>query len=117
GILWLAGLFAISGMPPFGTFFSKFMILQEAILQQRLAQTILFLFFLAVIFISMSKTVLFMSQGERCHLEVKTTSLSEFICTVLPPLLLLGWILLLGFYLPDFLRKTITEITMQLQAG
>lgn len=59
-MLWLAGFLAISGMPPFGIFPSKLMILLGGLAQGYRYSVIFVLLALAWIFIGMARTVLTM---------------------------------------------------------
>jgi hydrogenase-4 component F len=64
GLLWLAGFLALTGMPPFGLFLSKFTILKAAFDGGRLWIVVVLLGLLAVIFIGMATAFLGMAQGE-----------------------------------------------------
>ena len=63
GLLWLAGLFAITGSPPFGTFASEFTMLKEAFAQGKAVLAVVALAALAIAFAGMSKAFLGMSLG------------------------------------------------------
>jgi len=45
GALWLAGVFAITGTPPFGPFLSEFTILKAALDQGHVVVAVLYLVF------------------------------------------------------------------------
>ena len=64
GLLWLAGFLAITGMPPFGLFLSKFTILKAAFDGGHVGIAIVVLGFLAIIFMGMTTAFLAMAQGE-----------------------------------------------------
>lgn len=63
GVLWLAGFFAISGVPPFGTFLSEFTILKAAFDGHRDVVGVIYLACLALIFMGMATAFLGMAQG------------------------------------------------------
>jgi hydrogenase-4 component F len=93
--LWIAGLFAITGAPPFGVFFGKWVILAESFAAGRFVAAVLFLFFLAVIFIGMSKTMLEMGLGAS-----KREKMTENPLSLAPPLILALISLVLGLVVP-----------------
>ena len=105
GVLWVAGLFAITGSPPFGPFLSEFIILKASLDQGRAVVAIVYLVLLAVIFIGMATIALRMAQGEATREPQR-----ESLIAVLPPALLGVGVLLLGFYIPpaisDLLHQT-----------
>ena len=63
GPLWIAGMLAVTGSPPFGPFLSEFTILHGALLQGRVSVAGLYLAFLAIVFVGMGQAVLRMAQG------------------------------------------------------
>jgi hydrogenase-4 component F len=63
GAFWVLGLFAITGSPPFGPFWSEFGILKAALDQGRDGIAAATLVLLAIIFAGMSATMLRMAQG------------------------------------------------------
>jgi hydrogenase-4 component F len=105
GVLWVAGLFAIAGSPPFGPFLSEFTILKASLDQGRTAVAVVFLALLAVIFIGMATVMLRMAQGEATREPQR-----EPLIAVLPPALLGAGVLLFGLYIPpvinDLLHQT-----------
>ena len=137
GTLWFLGFLAISGLPPFGTFFSKFGILLGACHQGRYYVVGLMLVLLVVAFIGMATAVLSMYFGtvryganrlllpelaavapakdvtERRERETRTNHAreAEGWGVLLPPALLLGASLFLGLCLPDFLRQELLLIS------
>ena len=105
GALWLAGLFAITGMPPFGLFISEFTIFKSAIAQGRYLVAGLFLLLLAIIFTAMSHIMLNMAQGENTHPKEKESALG-----IIPPIALCLLTLILGLYIPPALTDIINSI-------
>ena len=101
--LFLAGFLAISGSPPFGPFLSEFTILRGTFLAGHYLLGAVFLLLLATVFIGMGGTVLPMTQGEPSA-GLADSGYHDTFLQVLPPLLLLAFILALGLYLPPPLR-------------
>src|SRR5512137_625592 len=97
--LFLAGFLAVTGTPPFGPFWSEFMILNGAIGTGRFVVAGLFLLFLAVIFIGMGATVLHVVQGSDRGAPERP-GIRDGWLTAGPPLLLLLAVLVLGLWLP-----------------
>ncbi len=100
GILWIVGLLAITGSPPFSPFMSELIILRSALEQSRFVVAAVYLGLLAVIFMGMSQLILRMAQGPGPKdLEPG----AETSWTIIPPVLLGLAILVLGIWLPPFL--------------
>jgi hydrogenase-4 component F len=99
GALFLAAFLAITGSPPFGPFISEFTIVSNAFLQGNTKTGILFLFFLAIIFIGMASTVLPAILG-KVPADIEPTGYNDTHWTVLPLLVLMGIILMLGLWIP-----------------
>lgn len=96
--LWFSGFLAITGFPPFGTFLSEFTILKSALDQQQIAVGVLYLVFLALIFISMARSVLGMLYGSP---NGSVTELQpEPLWSIVPAGLLASMVLVLGVYVP-----------------
>jgi hydrogenase-4 component F len=105
GVLWVAGLFAITGSPPFGCFLSEFTILKAALDQGRGLVAIAYLVLLAVIFVGMASTVLGMAQGPApvAHAAARR----ERLLAVVPAGALAAVVLLFGVYLPPVVRSAV----------
>jgi NADH:ubiquinone oxidoreductase subunit 5 (subunit L)/multisubunit Na+/H+ antiporter MnhA subunit len=58
GILWIVGLLAITGSPPFGAFASEFAVLKGAIDDGRIVVAVFYLAALSIVFVGMSAVVL-----------------------------------------------------------
>lgn len=108
GALFLAGFLAITGSPPFGPFISEFTILNAAFEAERYVSGGLFLFFLLVVFIGMGTTVLTVVQGP-APTSAPATSYRDGVLTALPPLLLIGLVLLCGLYIPAPLMALLSD--------
>ena len=104
-LLWILGFLAITGIPPFGIFVSKFMVLRAMLDAGDFKVAALFLVSLAVMFISMAAIFLRMTQGTPAHAEDVPQKESRLM--VLPPLLLGSLVLLLGLYIPQSLAQAI----------
>lgn len=106
GALWLAGFFAITGTPPFTTFNSEFAIVRVALQSGSWKIATLYLLFLLLVFIGMLTIFMNMCFGKKGDKEVDGSG-GESFWQVLPPVVFLTTALLLGLYLPDFVRSTI----------
>ena len=107
GTLWVAGLFAITGSPPFGAFLSEFTILKAALDQGHPVVAIAYLALLAVIFVGMATAVLGMAQGPAPvgHMEAQR----ERLLAIGPAGALAALVLLLGVYIPPGVRAAVQE--------
>ena len=114
GGLFLAGFIAITGSPPFAPFISEFTIVSSAFTQGRTIIGILFLLFLAVIFIGMACTVLPLVMGVESDGSVNT-GYRDSLLTVAPPLLLMGLVLILGVWLPAPFLQLMNEAAALLE--
>ncbi len=103
GPLFLAGFLAITGSPPFSPFFSEFAILNGVFGAGRTVVGVLFLAFLAIIFIGMSTTVLAVVQGDPSDAPSMPGTGDSWL-TAAPPLVLMILVLLLGLFLPQGLK-------------
>ena len=111
GTLFMIGGLAIMGAPPFAPFVSKFLILREMFLNDHAIVASLFLIFLSVIFVTMSKIILNMIQGEKQEIP---GHLEKYPYLIFPPLLLAIALFILGFYLPPAMTKFLREIAHML---
>ncbi len=116
GALFLAAFFAITGSPPFGPFVSEFLIVSSAFVQGNYWSGGLFLLFLALIFIGMASTVLPVVMG-KIPGDIEKTHYRDTAHTVLPPLVLMGVILMLGVWIPGPLQALLREAAGQLGGG
>ncbi|OGR44645.1 MAG: hypothetical protein A2X35_04885 [Elusimicrobia bacterium GWA2_61_42] len=102
-VLWLAGFFLITGMPPSGIFLAKFLVLKEAI---RLGHYWLaggYLFFLAVLFAGMAKVFIAMTFGER-EAKAGEKPFEEPRGMLVPAAVFFVIVVSLGLYLPGWLN-------------
>lgn len=112
GVLWVAGLFAICGFPPFGTFLSEFTILKGALERGRYVEAALFLTFLGLIFLGMAGGFLGIAQGSPSKAEKVTISKWLFV----PPAVLCLLAIFVGLYLPPQLQ-TLLEAAARALGG
>jgi hydrogenase-4 component F len=119
GILWIVGLLAITGSPPFGTFISEFAILKGMVDSGRFVVAIIYLAALSIVFIGMSAVILPMVYGHPFKFFTKTGGdkhpsiinkdatnakpASEPLWSILPLVLLALVALVLGLYMPQVL--------------
>jgi len=108
GALFLAAFLAITGSPPFAPFVSEFLIVSSAFVQQNYWTGGLFLTFLALIFIGMASTVLPVVLGE-IPADIDRSPYRDTIHTVLPPLVLMGLVLMLGLWIPAPLQEILHQ--------
>ncbi len=112
-ILWVAGLFAITGMPPFALFLSEFTILRGAI-DAAPASAVAFLALLAVAFVAMLAVGLPMALGRASG---STSRGAEPASAWWPPALLALLLLGLGIYVPVPLRALLEDAARLTGAG
>jgi hydrogenase-4 component F len=108
GTLWVVGLFAISGSPPFGTFSSELTILKAALDQGRGMVAIAYLVLLAVIFVGMATAVLGMAQGAPPASQ-PVRARREPLLSVAPAGALAAVVFVLGVWIPPAVRAAIAE--------
>jgi hydrogenase-4 component F len=107
GVLWMAGLFAITGTPPFGLFLSELTIIRTALDSGHFLVAIVLLAALGIIFIGMASLILGMAYGSgKARTPVRT---AESIYAILPPAMLCVCVLLLGIYIPPILNDLLAE--------
>lgn len=104
--LWLLGLLAIGGMPPFGAFISKFAIVRAALVQGHWIVAAAFLACVFVVFVGISGIALKMVLGAPSEPRADPrAALSP--AWIVPPAVLLALSLALGLYLPRILGDLI----------
>jgi hydrogenase-4 component F len=105
GFLWVAGLLAITGSPPFAPFMSGLVLVTGAFQQHQPWVAAAVLGLQALIFVSMGAAVLGMALGEPA--PGSPAPGREDPWRILPPLALLALAVVLGFYLPAGLRQAL----------
>jgi len=101
GALWVVGLLAITGSPPFGPFLSELTILRASLDQGRPVVAAAYLAILALIFIAMAEVFLKMAQGTP---EPDRAREKESLWTLAPIVFLGVGVLTLGVYVPHWLN-------------
>jgi hydrogenase-4 component F len=105
GILFMLGFLSLTGMPPFGTFLTKFYILSAGMSMYPFV-TILVIFLLALIFFGFFKQVSSMLFGQ----VPEATKVGEYgILSLLPQAILLSFMLYLSFILPGWLQDLLQQ--------
>lgn len=108
GIFLVMGFLAVTGVPPFGTFYSELMILNAAIQSGHYWVVFFYILFLAVIFIGIAESVLKMLHGDANEQTTGPTNKEDI--RLIMPILFLGLIvLILGLYMPSFLDDALKE--------
>jgi hydrogenase-4 component F len=116
GTLFLLGLFAVTGSPPFGPFVSELLIVKALFTNGRWAVAGLFLAFLLLVFAGMGATSLSALQG-RPPLSALRSTYRDSATTFAPALCLLGLVLLFGLHLPAAVLTLITDAAAALEVG
>ena len=111
GVLLLAGLFAVTGSPPFGPFVSEFTILGAAIGQGHGWIGAVTVLLLAIIFVGMARPILEILYGESAGTgaDPRTGGLR-----LAGPVVLVVLLVLLGVYLPPQLREVLARAAVSL---
>lgn len=107
GWLWvLCGIF-ILGVPPSPMFFSKFLIIKQLFIDKQFALAGLFLFFITVVAYGILRAVVKMSFSPKILNNVIKMSIRNYF----PQIVLLLLVLILGFYIPNWLYQLIEGAT------
>ena len=112
--LLLAGLFAVTGSPPFGLFVSELTILSAAFHARLAWLALVMLAMFAVVFFGMAKMLLRVVYGEP---EPGASRLTETPSLVGGPIALGGLVLMLGLYIPGPLRALLEQTALALGAA
>ena len=107
-ILFLIGFFIITGTPPFGMFVTKMLIFSGGILTYPIA-TIAALFSAALLFIAFFNHATEMAFGRKPD---EITTGEESVWLIIPPLALMGIVIVLSFYIPPFLSTLINTVVV-----
>jgi hydrogenase-4 component F len=111
--LWVLGFLAITGLPPFGLFVSKFLLLQAALQSGQRMVLVTVLALLTLIFFAMSALVIKMVYGRASG---KISAAPERRLLTLPPLVLLAGALILGLFIPSWLNEGLLAAANELGA-
>ena len=104
GVLLAALLLAIGGAPPFGPFWSEFLIFQSALRAGQTGLAVLFVALLAVAFLGMAGVVFPMLQGEG-----RSERRSEPFLSILAPAALAFGVLFVGIAIPPALSAALAR--------
>lgn len=115
--LFLAGLFAVTGSPPFGPFVSELWIVQSTFAGGHTFVAVAFLVLLLIVFIGMGGTVLPMVQGVPPAVPAGAERFRETALTTAPIVALMALVLVLGLWLPEPLRALIDDAVRYLGGG
>jgi hydrogenase-4 component F len=112
--IFVAGMFAVTALPPFGPFFSELQVVRAAIAGGHGVATAIFLGCLLLAFLGLTRVVFGIVDGRpRPSTRAHGKRFAETAGVIAPPLLLLGLSLWLGLFTPDVLREAWTEaVTM-----
>jgi hydrogenase-4 component F len=113
GVLWMAGLFAITGMPPFGLFQSELTIIRAALDSGHIMVAVVLLAALGVIFVAMTSIVMRMVYGPARE-PAGGSITRESLPSLMPPAFLGLAVLMLGIYLPAALNGLLEEAARML---
>ncbi|MBI5815186.1 MAG: NADH dehydrogenase FAD-containing subunit [Nitrospinae bacterium] len=116
GALWMAGIMAITGAPPFGTFVSEFTILKAALGAEKWIVAAIYLVLLAVIFVGMASAAASMSYGAPSP-SGSTAGHAEPKVSYMPPMALLAAALVIGVYIPGPLLAALNNVARTLGGG
>lgn len=113
--LFVTGMFAITACPPFAPFFSELRVLRAAFIAHRIVPATLFLGFLLLAFIGMSRLVFAIVDGRpRAAAQPSGRQFPETLSVVLPPAVLLGLSLWVGLATPGLLQSAWSGAVAQL---
>jgi hydrogenase-4 component F len=107
GALWLLGLFAITGSPPFGPFLSEFTILKAALDQGHTLVAGIYLVILTVIVAALAAPALAMAQGTP-PVHVTPAPAKSITLSAIPMMLGIG-VFVMGIYVPPILTRALQD--------
>ncbi len=100
GVIWLGGILAITGTPPSGVFISEFIVLKGLLTDSSALVTAVYLFALALVFISMTRHVIPMVYG-RPPRDLINRLPAEASWSTAGPAALGLFLLAAGLFIPD----------------
>ena len=122
GALWVAGLFAVMGSPPFGAFSSELTILRAAIGSGSWVVAALYSLFITAVFAGIISVLVRMAQGAPRGMRPVSASAAhggtahrasaapqESALAVGAPLVLLAATMAFGIYIPGFLDAALRQ--------
>ena len=113
--LFVAGIFAVTALPPFGPFFSELQLVRAALSSGHGGATAMFLGCLLFAFFGLTRVVFGIVDGRpRTAVRVHGKRFLETAGVIVPPLVLLGLSLWLGLFTPAVLREAWMAAVAQL---
>lgn len=111
--MFMAGVFAVTAMPPFAPFFSELRVLRAAFATGHRAAAAMFLVCLLLAFLGLTRLAFAIVDGRpRTASRAMARKFPETMGIILPPLVLLGLSLWLGLSTPAFLRDAWTAVVI-----
>ena len=108
-LLVLAGLFAITGSPPFGLFLSEFSIISGAVQEHHPWVATVTVALLAVIFVGLARMIIEILYGPQSTTAEEPAPGRERPAFVIAPTFLTAVVLLFGLYLPPSLQAALSR--------
>ncbi len=113
--LFVAGMFAVTALPPFGPFFSELRVLRASFAGGHGFAGAVFLVCLLLVFLGLTRVVFAIVDGRpRVATKLSGRRFPETAGVIVPPLLLLAFSLWLGLALPEVLATAWTDAVAQL---
>ncbi|MEW5736699.1 MAG: proton-conducting transporter membrane subunit [Thermodesulfobacteriota bacterium] len=117
GALWLAGILAVTGSPPFGLFVSELLVLKGAVAAGRWWVAGAFLAALVLAFVSMAWVALKMAFGRPQAEPALPHRSADLFLSVLVPAILVGCVLVLGLWVAGPVWTLVTEAAAAVGGG
>ncbi len=113
--IFVAGMFAVTALPPFGPFFSELQLVRATLERGRVGSAVIFLGCLLLAFFGLTRLVFAIVDGRpRAASKAGNARFSETPGVIAPPLVLLALSLWLGLATPQVLRDAWTAAVAQL---
>jgi len=113
--LFVAGMFAVTALPPFGPFFSELQLVRAALASGHGGAVAMFLGCLLFAFFGLTRVVFGIVDGRpRPAVRAHGRRFVETAGVILPPLVLLGFSVWLGLFTPAVLREAWSAAVAQL---
>ena len=113
--MFIAGMFAVTALPPFGPFFSELRLIRVALAAGHGTAVAMFLGCLLLAFFGITRVVFAIVDGRpRRTAMAGIGRLAESAGTIVPPLVFLGLSLWLGLFTPRLLQEAWSAAALQL---